>query len=420
MHVLVAAHDFYPDPGSGGTGRYVHETATRLADRGRDVSVLTRRRGDVPPVETVAGVDVHRYDLEIADRSGVAVAAQLPAAREAVAAHLGRIRARNGPPDVLSFQGSATALLADHLVDDTVPRLTTFHSPWAAEYRLRARAEGRLVARLELNAAIRRRLERRLLDHSDDVVALSAYMRDRMRDLHGPLGADVVPGGVDHERYAPDAGPFAPIEAVDGPAFLTVRRLSPRMGHDLLLRAFASVTETHPGARLFVAGDGSLRGRLERLADDLGVGDATTFLGYVPDEALPAAHATADVFVLPTRRLEGFGLATLEALASGTPVLATPVGGTVEVLSGLPESDFPAPALIEDVDPGPLARAMRAWADVTPERRERAGRACRAHVREHYTWERTVAALDDRYATLAAGDAGDGCRRSDVAPVPAA
>src|SRR5207249_11624167 len=60
-----------------------------------------------------------------------------------------------------------------------------------------------------------------------------------------------------------------------------------------------------------------------------------SFLGFIPDETLPSYYHAADVFVLPTRELEGFGLVTVEALACGTPVLGTPVGATPEVLSGL-------------------------------------------------------------------------------------
>jgi len=85
MHLLVAAHDLYPDPGSGGTGRYVYETARRFVDRGHRVSVVTRRRGDVPERERRDGIDVCRYDIEIAGESAPSIAAQLPGAAESVA-----------------------------------------------------------------------------------------------------------------------------------------------------------------------------------------------------------------------------------------------------------------------------------------------------------------------------------------------
>ena len=392
MHVLVAAHDCYPDPGSGGTGRYVYETGRRLVERGHRVSVVTRRRGAVPSRESLDGVDVYRYDLEVADRPAPAVLAQLPGAASAVADHMVEL-SDGAPVDVLSGQGPVTSLLVGRRVDAAVPRVPTFHSPWPTEYRIRTRGD-RSEPRRWLNAGVRWHLERRLLARADRAVALSAYMRGELRRTYGrELDATVVPGGVDAERYAPSAGADDRL-AAGAPAFLTVRRLAGRMGHAPLLRAFASVAERHPDAHLYVAGDGPLRGGLERMAAGLGLDDHVTFLGYVPNDELPGVYASADVFVLPTAELEGFGLATLEALASGLPVVATPVGGTVEVLSDLGgDPAVHAPLLVESADAESLASGMAAWADVPAADRTAAGRACRRFVRERYPWERTVDGL---------------------------
>ena len=174
------------------------------------------------------------------------------------------------------------------------------------------------------------------------------------------------------------------------------------MGHEPLLRAFASVVGDHPAAHLHVAGDGPLRGRLERLAAALGIDDDVTFHGYVPDPDLPVVYASADLFVLPTTELEGFGLATLEALASGLPVVATPVGGSVEVLSDLADDPaVPGPTLVESADAGALAAGLGAWAEVSGEDLREAGRASRRYVRERYPWERTVDSLASLYRDLA-------------------
>lgn len=398
MHVLVAAHDFYPDPGSGGTGRYVHETARRLVDRGHRVSVVTRRRGDVPCREVVAGVAVRRYDFEVADRAAPAVLRQLPGARRAVATHVGELTAEE-PVDLLSPQGTVTPLLVGGAVDADVPRVPTVHSPWPVEYRIRTRGE-RSGPRLVANAATRHALERYALSRAARTVTLSGYMRDVLADRYGAgLDVSVVPGGVDADRFSPAA---RPADGLDGdPAFLTVRRLAARMGHDLLLAAFAEVAAAHPAARLYVAGDGPLRERLRERAEALGVADRTTFLGYVPDEGLPGLYAAADVFVLPTRELEGFGLATLEALASGTPVVATPVGGTVEVLSGLADDPaVPEPVLADAADADALADRLLAWAGRSAGDLAAAGRASRRHARERFPWSRTVDGLESVYGSV--------------------
>jgi len=230
-------------------------------------------------------------------------------------------------------------------------------------------------------------------------------MRDELRRTYGrTLDATVVPGGVDVERYSPSAGTDDRLATGD-PAFLTVRRLAERMGHAPMLRAFASVAARHPGAYLYVAGDGPLRGRLERLAARLGLTDRVTFLGYVPDAELPGVYASADVFVLPTVELEGFGLATLEALASGLPVVATPVGGTVEVLAGLGDETMPDPTLVEAADAEAIAGGMAAWAGLSAADRAAAGRACRRHASGRYPWERTVDGLLSVYRGVTPGAA---------------
>lgn len=394
MRLLVAAHDFYPDPGSGGSGRYVYETTRQLAERGHDVSVVTRRRGDVPARETVEDVDVHRYDFAVANRSAPEILRQVPDAVRAVESACAGL-----DPDVLSLQGPVTGVVLDRVVADEVPRSCTFHSPWPTEYLLRTRGGGLPRWRRELNAALRRHLERRLLERAEDVVTLSRFMDDQMCGVYGPVhDASVVPGGVDTETYRPDAGEFDRIDP-DGAAFLTVRRLSPRMGHELLLDAFADHVSDRPDDRLYIAGDGPRRDELEARAERLGIADRVRFLGYVPDADLPSAYATADVFVLPTTRLEGFGLATLEALSSGTPVVGTPVGGTVEILSDCERApEIPERMLLSDVDAGELAASLNRWSALSNAERERAGEACRRYVEERYTWDRTVAQREERYA----------------------
>lgn len=398
MHIAIAAHDFYPDPGSGGTGRYVYETARRFVERGHRVSVVTRRRGDVPRREPVDGIAVYRYDISIADRSVFEVLPQLPGAVRTVSRHLDDL-ASGGRPDVMSLQGPVTSLLLDRAADPDIPRICTFHSPWPVEYAIKTRHGSALSEpRRRLNIRARRVLEGRLLSRTDGMITLSEFMCGELRRVYGPAAdTAVIPGGVDTDRFAPDAGPSEHIDS-DHPSFLTVRRLTPRMGHDLLLDAFASVLTEHPEARLYIAGDGPLREDLERKAAALGIGDRTAFLGYVPDADLPGVYADADLFVLPTVELEGFGLATLEALASATPVIATPVGGTVEVLDGLADDpDVPEGVLAAAADADALARRMLAWADLSADTRQAAGRACRRHARG-YMWEQTTAALESYYA----------------------
>lgn len=398
MHVLVAAHDFYPDSGSGGTGRYVYETARQLVKSGHRISVITRRRGDAPFQETVDGIAVRRYEISIANRAITDILPQLPDASRAVNCHVSDL-VSDERPDLLSFQGPVTSLLVDRAVNQNIPRICTFHSPWPTEYEIRTRNESLSEPRRRLNIGTRRFLEGHLLSKTDGTITLSGFMRDELHRVYGSdLDATIIPGGVDGDRFSPEAGSFDAMDTGE-PIFLTVRRLTPRMGHDLLLEAFAFIVENHPDARLYIAGDGPLRATLEQRAASLNIDDRTTFLGYVPDEDLPSAYATADLFVLPTTDLEGFGLATLEALSSGTPVIGTPVGGTVEVLGDLDDdSAIPVKMLASAADAHALAERMLAWASLPDDERRVAEETCRAYALEQFTWEQTATAVKSYYA----------------------
>lgn len=396
MNIVIASHDLHPDPGSGGTGRYVAEVGRELADRGHTISVITRRRGDRPSRETLEGLDVYRYDIRIAEQTALDILPQLPRVYRTISSHLDRLA-----PDLVSFQGPVTSLFVHRLLDRTIPRSCTFHSPWPAEYRLRTRGRGMTSVRRHLNVGLREYLERVVVSSADELITLSKFMRDQLRVQYSTNAEmAVIPGGVDPDRFSPNAGVNARVSSVS-PSFLTVRRLSPRMGHDLLFKAFKRVKEGHPTAELFVAGDGPLRDRLAERADSLGIDEHITFLGFVPDDELPGLYASADVFVLPTTELEGFGLSTLEALASGTPVVGTPVGGTVGLLGDVESHvDVPERMLLVGVSIDELAERMLAWADVSSQRCLEAGEACSRYVSRRYSWAKTVDALEQRYRAL--------------------
>jgi glycosyltransferase involved in cell wall biosynthesis len=115
---------------------------------------------------------------------------------------------------------------------------------------------------------------------------------------------------------------------------VTVRRLVPRMAIDLAIDALAEILD-HTDGQLLVAGSGPELKTLESHAQDRGLGNRVRFLGRVEDEQLPLLYAAADVCVVPSRELEGFGYVALEALAAGTPVVATGTGGLTELVGGL-------------------------------------------------------------------------------------
>jgi glycosyltransferase involved in cell wall biosynthesis len=152
------------------------------------------------------------------------------------------------------------------------------------------------------------------------------------------------------------------------------------MGLERLLRAFKEVMRSD--LLLVIVGSGSLGERLRRLSDELCLEDRVRFLGNVSEPELHDWYRAADLFVLPTLAYEGFGMATAEALASGTPVVGTSAGATPELLRPL------EPRLIADSsEPKVLAAAIAAALDLSgPELRRR----CREYARARFSWDKVI------------------------------
>lgn len=116
------------------------------------------------------------------------------------------------------------------------------------------------------------------------------------------------------------------------------------------------------------------------------------FTGFIPEEALAEYYQAADIFVLPTVELEGFGLVTLEALASGTPVLGTPVGGTQEILSS-----FDSRFLFQDTRHESISRLIIEMCQEylnQPDQWQLDSQRCRHFAEKYYSWETNVAATE--------------------------
>jgi glycosyltransferase involved in cell wall biosynthesis len=242
--------------------------------------------------------------------------------------------------------------------------------------------------------AVKRAVERVVYRRAVRVVVLSHAFKRLLVERYGvaPWRVEVVPPGVDLTAFRPgDRG-----EARQGlglPAggrvVLAVRRLVPRMGLDVLIDAWARLVPDASDV-LVVVGQGRERQNLEDLATRLGVAGTVRFMGRVGEATLLQCYHAADLVVVPSVALEGFGLIVLEALACGAPVIATSTGGLPEVLAPLD------PGLI--VDPGDAgglaARITAAFDGSSPlPARDR----CRRHA-ESFTWQRAGRAHRAIYA----------------------
>lgn len=164
------------------------------------------------------------------------------------------------------------------------------------------------------------------------VVTVSEALRQRICELGvAPAKVTKITNGVDLQFFRPDA---VNVELPDGladeslPLIVSVGNLVPLKGHDLVIQAMASLECVN----LLVIGDGPERQNLQQLIDTLGIGSRVSLIGPVPRQVLKKWYGRADLLVLASSR-EGFANVLLESLASGTPVVATDVGGNSEIVT---------------------------------------------------------------------------------------
>jgi glycosyltransferase involved in cell wall biosynthesis len=165
-------------------------------------------------------------------------------------------------------------------------------------------------------------------------------------------------------------------------------------GVDVLLRAFATVLEQVPHARLLLAGDGPERHVVDRLIADLGVSSGVTLLGYVSQAEVEHHFAKAWAQAVPSRFAEAFGLVAVEAMMRGTAVVASASDGLTEVVRD-GQTGFLVPPGDADALAAALVRLLsdRALA-------ERLGEAGREAALVHFRWETYIDKIIDLYDAL--------------------
>lgn len=211
-------------------------------------------------------------------------------------------------------------------------------------------------------------------------IGVSAALVERMCQLQmDPGRLHVMRNGVDAARFHPLPVDQARAElGLHGaPIVLSVGNLQEHKGQRLVLDAFAGLVRAHPSARLVLVGDGPDRGLLEKQAVALGLIHAITFAGQVPNDELARWYSAADVLVLASSR-EGWPNVLLEAMACGTPVVASAVGGIPEVVQ-----DNAVGRLVHERSAGAFASAI---ADLLAARLDR--QRVRVYA-EGFSWNRT-------------------------------
>jgi phosphatidyl-myo-inositol alpha-mannosyltransferase len=360
----------------GGVQSHVEQLATELARLGDTVTVLgpgSQARDATPAPDRT---DAHLTWLGLGRSHAIPFNGSLaPIALDPrVGRRVGRAL-RDIDPDVIHVHEPMVPTVGPAAVwSKAAPVVATFHawSDRAGAYRL-----ARPVAR-------------RLLTH----VAVRIAVSDAAASYHaGALGVPagsfrVVPNGVDAARFG-DATPLASVHEPTRPTLLFVGRLEHRKGLEQLVRAFTLLRAERSDLRLLVVGDGPERARCEQLLPARLRADVR-FLGRVAQDELPGCYAAADVYVSPALGGESFGIVLLEAMAAGTPVVASDIPGYRTVVTDGVDGRLVAPG-----DPRSLAVAIGALLDAPALRRALAAEGRRRAARAD--WSVVAATLRSSY-----------------------
>ena len=289
----------------GGVERRVHEIGRRLAGRGHEVHHFGIKFWDGPETIVEGGVHIHGVSpaspLYAGGRRAI-----LPAARYAGSLFLPLLSGNFDLIDAQQFPYLHCLPAAFAATARRIPLVVTWHEVWGPYWKDYLGGATGMVG--ELTEKIVARLPA-------SMAAVSRTTADQLRVLGIPGQVEISPNGIDPLVIA--ATPPA-----DGHwDILSAGRLIPEKRVDLLIDAVPGLLAEYPSLRVLILGEGPSRPALEGLASRLGIREHVTFAGFVPDSATVIGFMkSAGVFVSPSIR-EGFGMAALEAMACGTPVV---------------------------------------------------------------------------------------------------
>ena len=334
MHVLVT-NDFPPK--IGGIQSYLWELWSRLDPNSFVVLTASSHGGadEFDREQAARGIRIHRYPSKVLTPS-VALAHEV----DRLAVHYG----------------------ADTVIIDPVLPLGLLGRMLKVRYVLVAHgAEVAIPARLPVVANVMRYLLRK----SGGVICAGGYPAEIISDLSQNVPLYQIPPGVDASRFKPlTAEKKHAVRSKlgigdDEKVVLSVSRLVPRKGMDILIKAASKLSGSFPQLRVVIVGKGRDRGRLERIARSSNA--KVTFFGGVPDELLPDLYGMADIFAMICRdrwmgmEQEGFGIVFLEAAACGLPQIAGKSGGSHEAVV----NNVTGFVIERPKDAGDVARALR-------------------------------------------------------------
>ena len=419
MHIAMVSGE-YP-PRWGGIGSVVYHLAGHLAQRGHDVTIITRshkQRTPQQPGVSVLQVPWLKAPMAFTRSYGKHALTELR--------RLHQVK----PVDVVHALlplVSWTKKEFRWVEQNVAPVVSALNGSWVGEregMKLAARHKEAATWKNPNDLAILltggwyARYEQAAIETSSVCVAISESTKEEFQRWYLPpedWWCETVLYGVDHKVFRPvnhdheedqlayeevrktyDAADDAALMGepdTSTPLLLAVGRLVARKGHRTLLRSMPSILKAHPGAKLVIIGRGHMRKTLMRQAKRMGIADAVVIKGGMSFEDLALHFRSADLVVYPSY-YEGQGLIPLEALASGTPVVTVDQAPLTEMI------DETVGGLFACGDSEDLARTVIESLDRPKERREQAARG-RERVLNHYTYEHNAEAYERIYADVA-------------------
>ena len=384
----------------GGAERFLYEQTSGMSKRGHNIHSLTRRLPyHEKDHEVIQGVHEWRYDYEPGNHCSFIKTTCLNAKK------LFEILQMKYNFDCINFHQPFSAIGINlSAMSSLLPKVYTCHSLSFEEFSSRNTKFNGILHKLStfLQIKFRKKIEKYGLNKSNAIAVLSKYTQDKLVSAYNIAEKKIIkiPGGVDLQKFHPNGDKSLIRKLLNIPQdkliLFTVRNLVQRMGLENLIFAFHELEKKAPDIHLVIGGAGPLKNQLMLLVRNLGIEKKVDFTGFISEEQLPYYYQMADLFILPTRELEGFGLVTLEALASGLPVLGTPVGGTKEILRKFdPSFLFKSPDLHLMAE---LILEKYHWKKHNPQKWEKISNQCRKFVENNYSWDKNIDALEELFA----------------------
>ena len=412
MQLKILSLIEYLDPDFfGGSGKVLFETNRVLQKQGHSLQVICRTRAGLADFTVYEGIKFNSYP-EI-EGNQIKKFSHYSNETRGIFSKVNK----DTSFDLILIHSSAACMgLFPFLKKSNIPIIYYFHSPWNKEYEILARERGMTFCggqcpSVSVLSAIRRRHERRYLKLASGIVNLSNSMREEMLEVHPEvkdIPKEVIPGGANHKIFFPaldqkEKNFIRGKLKLPKEDFLVIssRRLVPRTGVDMLIEAFAEMLKEHRtssiehpasnrGVKLILTGSGVAEEKLKQQVKDLGIADQVIFTGYVSENRLAEYYRCSDLFVMPSKELEGFGLSTVEAMASGLPVIGTDIGGIPEILSKISKD-----LIIPECSVDAIAGKMEEFLSKTDAGLDALHEKSIACAKANFTWEKHVEKLLD-------------------------